>query len=111
MIYRSRSLHSRGTFVDAEDHAISDGYVDEGRYCELPTKREPAARRIAELSLEANFPLMASSANRSQQGTKYRAEDIEPEVRAVADVLMTTARQNICRKAMLTPARKSIFAT
>ena len=41
----------------------------------------PLRDRIAELSLEANFPLMASSANRSQQGTKYRAEDIEPEVR------------------------------
>ena len=48
----------------------------------------PLRDRIAELSLEANFPLMASSANRSQQGTKYRAEDIEPEVRAVADVII-----------------------
>jgi len=48
----------------------------------------PLRDRIAELSLQANFPLMASSANRSQKGTKYRAEDIEPEVRAAADVII-----------------------
>jgi tRNA A37 threonylcarbamoyladenosine synthetase subunit TsaC/SUA5/YrdC len=48
----------------------------------------PLRDQIAELSLKANFPLMASSANRSQHGTKYRAEDIEPEVRAVADVII-----------------------
>jgi tRNA A37 threonylcarbamoyladenosine synthetase subunit TsaC/SUA5/YrdC len=48
----------------------------------------PLRGRIAELSLEANFPLMASSANRSQQGTKYRAQDIEAEVRDVADVII-----------------------
>lgn len=48
----------------------------------------PLRDRIAELSLEANFPLMASSANQSQRGTKYRAEDIEPEVRAVAEVII-----------------------
>ncbi len=48
----------------------------------------PLRDRIAELSLDAGLPLMASSANRSQQGTKYRAEDIEPEVRAVADVIV-----------------------
>lgn len=48
----------------------------------------PLRDRIAERSLEENFPLMASSANRSQNGTKYRAEDIEPEVRAVADIII-----------------------
>jgi tRNA A37 threonylcarbamoyladenosine synthetase subunit TsaC/SUA5/YrdC len=48
----------------------------------------PLRDQIADLSLKANFPLMASSANRSQQGTKYRVEDIEPEVRAVADVII-----------------------
>ena len=48
----------------------------------------PLRDRIAELSLDANFPLMASSANRSQNGTKYRAEDIEPEVRAAADIII-----------------------
>ena len=48
----------------------------------------PLRDRIAELSLNANFPLMASSANQSKRGTKYRAEDIEPEVRAVAEVII-----------------------
>ena len=48
----------------------------------------PLRDRIAELSLDANFPLMASSANRSQNGTKYRAQDIEPEVRAAADIII-----------------------
>ena len=48
----------------------------------------PLRDRIAELSLEAKFPLIASSANISQHGTKYRAEDIEPEIRGVADVII-----------------------
>lgn len=43
---------------------------------------------ISQLSLEHHFPLIASSANLSHHGTKYRAEDIEPEVRAVADVII-----------------------
>lgn len=44
--------------------------------------------RIAALSVAANHPLIASSANRSQQGTKYRVADIEPEVRAAADLII-----------------------
>ncbi len=48
----------------------------------------PLRGHIAALSLKENFPLIASSANVSHQGTKYRAEDIEPEVRAVADVII-----------------------
>jgi len=41
---------------------------------------------VVELAWKANVPLVASSANASLKGTKYRMEDIEPEVRAVADV-------------------------
>lgn len=48
----------------------------------------PLRDAIAALSLEANFPLIASSANRSHRGTKYRVEDIEPEVIAVADIII-----------------------
>jgi len=48
----------------------------------------PLRDHIAALSLEANFPLIASSANLSQHGTKYRAEDIEPEIRDAADVII-----------------------
>ena len=48
----------------------------------------PLRDRIAALSLEARFPLIASSANLSQHGTKYRARDIEPEIRDAADVII-----------------------
>jgi len=43
--------------------------------------------RLAALSWRAGIPLVASSANASGQGTKYRVEDIEPAVRAVADIV------------------------
>jgi tRNA A37 threonylcarbamoyladenosine synthetase subunit TsaC/SUA5/YrdC len=43
---------------------------------------------ISALSLKHHFPLIASSANLSHHGTKYRAEDIEPEVRAAADIII-----------------------
>ncbi|MGY8990506.1 MAG: Sua5/YciO/YrdC/YwlC family protein [Rhodospirillales bacterium] len=48
----------------------------------------PLRDHIAEFSLEHSLPLIASSANVSQRGTKYRAEDIEPEIRAAADVII-----------------------
>jgi tRNA A37 threonylcarbamoyladenosine synthetase subunit TsaC/SUA5/YrdC len=48
----------------------------------------PLRDHISELSLAHNIPLIASSANLSQHGTKYRAEDIEPEIRAAADIII-----------------------
>ena len=45
-------------------------------------------KEIAKLSLKNNFPLIASSANLSQQGTKYRVEDIEPKVKKIADIII-----------------------
>lgn len=44
--------------------------------------------RLAALSLAESYPLIASSANLSLRGTKYRVEDIEPEVRAAADIII-----------------------
>ena len=41
---------------------------------------------VARQSVERNIAVFGSSANRSLNGSKYRLEDIEPEVRAVADV-------------------------
>jgi tRNA A37 threonylcarbamoyladenosine synthetase subunit TsaC/SUA5/YrdC len=41
---------------------------------------------ISRLSREEVHPLFGSSANRTMQGTKFRVEDIEPDIRAVADV-------------------------
>ena len=34
------------------------------------------------------MPLIGSSANRSNQGTKFRVEDIEPEILAIADIVI-----------------------
>lgn len=43
---------------------------------------------ISRLSREEEHPLFGSSANRTMQGTKFRVEDIEPEVRDVADIVI-----------------------
>ena len=43
---------------------------------------------ISRLSREAVVPLFGSSANLSLSGTKFRVEDIEPQVRAIADVII-----------------------
>lgn len=44
--------------------------------------------RICELSREFEHPLFGSSANRSLQGTKFRVEDMEPEILAIADIVI-----------------------
>jgi len=41
---------------------------------------------IAALSWTRRTPVLGSSANRSLTGSKYRLEDVEPEVRAAADL-------------------------
>jgi tRNA A37 threonylcarbamoyladenosine synthetase subunit TsaC/SUA5/YrdC len=43
---------------------------------------------ICRLSRAAEFPLFGSSANLSLAGTKFRCEDIEPEIRSIADVVI-----------------------
>ena len=43
---------------------------------------------ISRLSHEANVPLFGSSANKTMQGTKFRVEDIEPDVKSAADVVI-----------------------
>ena len=43
---------------------------------------------IAALSWERRVPVLGSSANRSLTGSKYRFGDIEPEVRAAADLVL-----------------------
>lgn len=44
--------------------------------------------RIADLCWENQRPFVASSANASLKGTKYRVEDIEPQVLAAADIVI-----------------------
>jgi tRNA A37 threonylcarbamoyladenosine synthetase subunit TsaC/SUA5/YrdC len=46
----------------------------------------PLARELARLAWERQFPIMGSSANRSLSGSKFRLEDIEPEVRRAATI-------------------------
>ena len=48
--------------------------------------------RIATLSFERQTPLVGSSANVSLTGSKYRVEDIEPEMLAAADVVIDYGR-------------------
>jgi len=43
---------------------------------------------ICRLSLAEVHPLFGSSANRTMTGTKFRVEDIEPEIAAIADVVI-----------------------
>ena len=43
---------------------------------------------ICRLSREACHPLFGSSANRSLQGTKFRVDDMEPEIAAIADIVI-----------------------
>ncbi|HUT51487.1 MAG TPA: Sua5/YciO/YrdC/YwlC family protein [Alphaproteobacteria bacterium] len=46
----------------------------------------PLHAAICHLSRAETHPLFGSSANLSLSGTKFRVEDIEPEIRAIADI-------------------------
>lgn len=48
----------------------------------------PFHEAICRLSLAEGHPLFGSSANRTMTGTKFRVEDIEPEIKAIADVVI-----------------------
>ena len=48
----------------------------------------PLRSHIANLSMDNEFPMIASSANVSGSGVKYKVEDIEPELLSVADVVI-----------------------
>lgn len=43
---------------------------------------------MAQLCFEAGRPVIGSSANLSLHGTKFRAADIEPDIRAAADIVI-----------------------
>lgn len=44
--------------------------------------------QICRLSREFEHPLFGSSANRSLQGTKFRVQDMEPEIVGIADIVI-----------------------
>ncbi|GAA5233383.1 hypothetical protein FOZ76_09190 [Verticiella sediminum] len=46
----------------------------------------PVHTAIGRLSREANHPVFGSSANLSGTGTKFRLQDVQPELRAIADI-------------------------
>ena len=48
----------------------------------------PFHREICRLSREEGHPLFGSSANLSLTGTKFRIEDIEPEIMDIADIVI-----------------------
>ena len=48
----------------------------------------PLHREICRLSREEGHPLFGSSANLSLAGTKFRVEDIEPEISGIADIVI-----------------------
>ena len=48
----------------------------------------PFHREITRLSVERQTLLFGSSANLSMHGTKFRVEDMEPEITAIADVVV-----------------------
>lgn len=48
----------------------------------------PFHREITRLSLERETLLFGSSANLSMHGTKFRVEDMEPQITAIADVVI-----------------------
>lgn len=48
----------------------------------------PFHREITRLSLERETLLFGSSANLSMHGTKFRVEDVEPEITAIADLIV-----------------------
>ncbi len=48
----------------------------------------PIYTELCRLAREAVLPIFGSSANLSGRGPKFRVDDIEPEIRAVADVII-----------------------
>lgn len=48
----------------------------------------PFHEAICRLSLAETHPLFGSSANKTLTGTKFRVEDIEPEIKAIADIVI-----------------------
>ncbi len=46
----------------------------------------PLHSALADLGLERGMAILGSSANKSLAGSKFRLEDVEPEIRAAADI-------------------------
>jgi tRNA A37 threonylcarbamoyladenosine synthetase subunit TsaC/SUA5/YrdC len=77
-----RPEHPLLTKVDAETMKASTAA---GTICVL-VNAGPLHREITRLSREEVHPLFGSSANLTGTGAKFRVEDIQPEILAIADV-------------------------
>lgn len=67
--------------------AAIPGSIKDGTVCML-VNAGPFHAELCRLSRENDFPIFGSSANKSMTGTKFRVEDIEPDIRAIADVII-----------------------
>ncbi|KAJ5690886.1 hypothetical protein N7462_005278 [Penicillium macrosclerotiorum] len=56
----------------------------------------PFQEELSRLATDAELPLLGSSANLSGKGTKVTVEDIEPEVKDVADIVVDYGRSRYC---------------
>lgn len=63
------------------------GSSRDGTICML-LNAGPFHDAICERSFSAQHPLFGSSANLTQSGTKFRVEDMEPEIIAIADIVI-----------------------
>lgn len=69
------------------DAAALDGSTKDGTVLML-LNAGPFHAAISRLSREAVHPLFGSSANLSLSGTKFRVEDIEPDIIDIADIVV-----------------------
>ena len=76
--------------IAALDDEALDGSLKDGTVCIL-VNAGPFHQAICAMSLAAGHPLFGSSANLSLTGTKFRVEDIEPEIKAIADIVIDMA--------------------
>ena len=67
--------------------AAVPGSIKDNTVCML-VNAGPFHAEICQLSHENDFPIFGSSANKSMAGTKFRIEDIEPDIREIADVVI-----------------------
>jgi tRNA A37 threonylcarbamoyladenosine synthetase subunit TsaC/SUA5/YrdC len=84
LIARCRSDHPLLRRLDADTYERST----KGNTLLMLLNAGPFHREITRLSVQRETLLFGSSANLSTLGTKFRVEDIEPQIVAIADVII-----------------------
>ena len=80
-------IHTDHPFIEGMD-ATTRAASTKDNTVVLLMRAGPFHAALSRLSRQHGVPLIGSSANRSNQGTKFRVEDIEPEVLAIADIVI-----------------------